>query len=115
MDESIIRWAEIEPACLLRLLAKKFWLILLAAAICFMGASIVLDTLISRTYTSTATLVVTPRAGTSVYYTNTSTAADVAEIYTELLESNIMSKTVSDVLDGLKRCAEDYRDRLEAL
>ena len=89
MDEkqTIIRWLEIEPLCVLRLLLKKAWLILLAALIGAMAASIFAGTMVSRTYTSTATFVVTPRTGSSVYYVNTTAASDVAEIYSQLLQS----------------------------
>ena len=50
MDEkqTIIRWLEIEPLCVLRLLLKKAWLILLAALIGAMAASIFAGTMVSR-------------------------------------------------------------------
>ena len=79
-NSKLIQWAEIEPLCVLRLLWKKAWMILAAGLTGAMLASIVLSTLVSRSYTSTATFVVTPRSGSSVYYTNTPAASDVAEI-----------------------------------
>ena len=77
-NAKLIHWAEVEPACVLRLLRKKAWLILLVALTGAMLVSIVLSNLITRTYTSTATFVVSPRSGNHVYYTNTSTAGDVS-------------------------------------
>ena len=67
MDEkqNLIHWQEVEPLCVLRLLRRKLWLIVLAALIGAMSASIVLTGLVSRSYTSTATFVVTPRTGTT--------------------------------------------------
>lgn len=103
MDErqNLIRWSEIEPLCVLRLLCHKAWLVVLAALIGVMGSSIIMSTLVSRTYSSTATFVVTPRTGTSIYYVNTTAASDVAKIYSQLLQSSAMSQTVHDVLDGV--------------
>ena len=100
-NQKFIHWEEIEPLCILRLLRRNLWLILLAALIGMLGTSIFMDTLVTRTYTSTATFVVTPRSGTSIYYVNTAAASDVAEIYSQLLQSNAMSQTVSEVLDGM--------------
>lgn len=99
--ESVIYWSEIEPLCVLRLLARKWWLVVLAALTGAMLASIVVTGLITRTYTSTATFVVTPRMGASFYFVDTTTASDVAEIYSELLGSSAMSQTVSEALNGL--------------
>ena len=100
-NSKLIQWAEIEPLCVLRLLWKKAWMIVVAGLTGAMLASIILSTLVSRSYTSTATFVVTPRSGSSIYYTNTTTASDVAEIYSQLLQSNVMSQTVGEVLDGV--------------
>ena len=103
MDEkqNLIHWQEVEPLCVLRLLRRKLWLILLAALIGAMSASIVLTAMVSRSYTSTATFVVTPRTGSSVYYNNISTTSDIAGIYSQLLQSRAMSQVVSEALDGL--------------
>lgn len=96
--EQLIRWSEIEPLCLIRLLLRKLWLIVLAALIGVMGVSIVLTCLVSRSYSSTVTFVVTPRSGGSVYHISTSTASSVASIYSELLQSNVMNNTVHEAL-----------------
>lgn len=106
--ENLIRWSEIEPLCVLSLLVKKAWLIVMAALIGMMSASILVTFMTSRTYSSTATFVVTPRAGT-VYYINTSAASDVAAIYSQLLQSSVMSQTVHDALDGVSGSISAYQ------
>ena len=96
--EHLIHWAEIEPLCVMRLLLRKLWLIAMAALIGVMGVSIVLTCLVSRSYSSTVTFVVTSRSGGSVYYISTSTASTVAAIYSELLQSDVMNETVHEAL-----------------
>ena len=107
--ETMIQWSEIEPLCVLRLLLKQAWMIVLAALIGVMAASIVLSTLVSRSYSSSATFVVTPRTGNTSYYINTSAAADVAAIYSELLQSNVMSQTVHETLEGVTGSISAYQ------
>ena len=96
--KQFLRPEEVEPLCLLRLLGRNLVILLMAALIGVMGTWVVLDSIITRTYTSTATFVVTPRTSAGFYYTNTSTAGDVAKIYSELLESSAMSHAVHEVL-----------------
>ena len=96
MKDELIRWSEIEPLCILRLLVRKCWLIVMAGLIGAMGLSLVLTCLVSRTYSSTATFVVTPRSGNSSYYVNTSAASEVASIYSGLLQSNVMDRLIRE-------------------
>lgn len=107
--ETMIRWSEIEPLCVLRLLLKQAWMIVLAALIGVMATSIVLSTLVSSSYSSSATFVVTPRTGNTSYYINTSAAADVAAIYSELLQSSVMSQTVHEALEGVTGSISAYQ------
>ena len=53
------KWAEIEPLCLIKLLLRKLWLLVLAFLIGYMCVSIVLGNLVSRSYSCSATFAVT--------------------------------------------------------
>ena len=103
MEEKRIsfRWAEVEPLCLLRLLLRKWWLIVMAALIGAMLTHVVLESLVSRTYSSTVTFAVTARASDSNFYSNVSTAGEVASIYSQLLQSDMMSAAVHESLGGM--------------
>lgn len=95
------RWAEVEPLCLLRLLLRKWWLLVMAALIGAMLTSVVLESLVSRSYSSTVTFAVTARTSEGTIYTNVSTAGEVAAIYTQLLQSGLMSEAVHDSLGDI--------------
>ena len=56
------RLEEIELFCILRLLVKKAWLILMAALIGAMAAAVVLTTAVSQTYSTSVTFAVLSRA-----------------------------------------------------
>lgn len=99
--QTSFRWTEIEPLCLLRLLARKWWLIVMAALIGAMLTTVVLESLVSRQYSSTVTFAVTARASDSTFYSNVSTAGEVAAIYSQLLQSDMMSVAVHESLGGV--------------
>ena len=99
--QSHFRWSEIEPLCLLRVLLRKWWLMAMAGAIGVMIASLVLNHLVSYSYSSSVTFAVTARASDSNIYTNVSTAGEVAAVYSQLLQSDLMSQAVHESLDGV--------------
>ena len=72
--------------CLLRDFKKNFWLIILTALIAVMGLYVASHSIYSPVYTSSATLVVRAKVGTSGAYTNLSASAEMAKIYTEVFE-----------------------------
>ena len=94
----LTRLSEVEPLCVLRLILRKFYLVVLAALIGILGASVVLSAVISHDYSSTATFVVTARSGSGAYYSNVSAASETAAIYSELLQSDMMHDAIRDSL-----------------
>ncbi len=100
MEERIYetRLSEIEPLCILRLILHKFYLVILAALIGIMGAFIVLSVVVSHEYSSSATFVVTARAGSGSYYSDISAASETAAICSELLQSDVMRDAIQDSL-----------------
>ena len=75
---SSIKWAEIEPLCVIRIVLRKLWLPVLAFLIGYMCVSIVLGSLVSRSYSCSATFSVVSNSGS--YYGGSSTASEVVNI-----------------------------------
>lgn len=94
------RLSEVEPLCVLRLMLRKLYLVILAALIGILGASVVLSTVVSRDYSSTTTFVVTARSGSGTYYSHVSAASETAAIYSELLQSDMMHDAIRHSLGG---------------
>lgn len=90
------RFAEIEPLCVLRLLVRKAWLIILAALIGAMAASVVLTAAVKQTYSTGVTFAVISRAHGASGYVSMSVAKEVAEIYSELLSGSYMNETIRE-------------------
>ena len=93
-------WAEVEPLCLLRLLARKWWLILMAALIGSMITSTTLEHLVTHSYSSSVTFVVTSKSSNNIV-TNNSVAGEVANVYSQLLQSDLMSAMVHESLGSV--------------
>ena len=60
-NKKILTLSQLEPLCIGRMLLRNLWLIILAACIGFFIASTILVSDISRSYSSSATFVVTPQ------------------------------------------------------
>lgn len=93
-----LKFSELEPMCILRLMFRNIWLVILAGLIGFFSASAFRAADISRDFVSNATFVVTPV--NTGYYRNLSTAIRAAETYTPLLESKIIYQIVDESLEG---------------
>lgn len=87
------KWSEIEPLCLIKLLLRKLWLLVLAFLIGYMSISIVLGNLVSRSYSCSATFAVISNSNGS-YYSNTSAASEVVNIYSQLLQGRFMDDLI---------------------
>lgn len=91
-DRDII-WSEIEPLCMLKLLKRKLWMLVMAFLIGFMGASVLFTCLSSSSYSCSTTFAVTARSGSN-YYSHTTAATEVVAIYSELLQGRFMKEMV---------------------
>lgn len=96
MENRFLKFSELEPLCLLRLLARNLWLIVMAALIGFFSSSAFLTLDASRSYSSDATFVVIPNGGS--YYSNLRNSVSAAGSYAPLLESTIMYQTMQEHL-----------------
>lgn len=83
-----------DPIVLVQDLLKR-WLIVLAAALMVgVGAYIYEDYSYEPEYRTTATFVVTTKGSSSTVYNNLTSTKQVASIFTELLNSSILRKTI---------------------
>ena len=96
--KKFLNLSQIEPLCVLRVLLHNIWLIILAACIGWFAASAFLTGDVSRSYSSSATFVVTPQGGS--YYSGIRTASTNAKIYADLLDSDLMHRVVKSSLNG---------------
>ena len=92
-NTEFFKWSEIEPLCLIKLLLRKLWLLGLAFLIGYMSISIVLGNLVSRSFSCSATFAVTSNSNGS-YYSNSSAASDVVNIYSQLLQGRFMDDLI---------------------
>lgn len=83
---------------LLRDFKRNIWAIMLAALIAIMGTYVASHSIYTPTYTSSATLVIRAKVGTSGAYTNLSVAAEMASIFTEVFKQPSTGKLAAEYL-----------------
>lgn len=82
------------PIVLLRDVAKRWLLILLAVLIVGVGTYIYTDTAYTPVYRTTTTYVVTTYSSSATVYNNLSSASSLATVFTELLNSSVIRKAI---------------------
>ena len=85
-----------DPIVLVRDVLKRWLLIVLAAVMVGVGAYISEDTSYTPSYRTNAIFVVTSRGSSTTVYSNLSSTSNVASLFTELLNSSIMRKTIME-------------------
>ena len=88
------RLLSFDPIVLLRDVVKRWLVILLAALSVGVGAYIYTDMAYTPVYRTTTTFVVTTRGSSTTVYSNLSSTSNLAGLFTELLNSSIMRKTI---------------------
>lgn len=84
----------LEPIVLLRDVLKRWMVILLAALAVGVGAYIITDAGYEPYYQSKMTFVVTDREAITSVYGNLSSTSSVASVFSDLLNSSLMRKTI---------------------
>jgi len=83
-----------DPIVLIQDVLKR-WLIIVAAALLVgVGSYIMTDRDYTPVYKTTTTFVVTSRGSSTTIYSNLTSTSAVAEVFTELLNSSILRKTI---------------------
>lgn len=82
------------PVVLLRDVAKRWLLILLAVLTVGVASYIYTDMTYTPVYQTTTTYVVTTHSATSTVYSNLSSASSLAAVFSDLLNSSVMRKAI---------------------
>lgn len=83
---------------LFRDIVRNFWLVILVGAVAYMGLYLAQRSIYKPVYTSSATLVVHSRVGTSGQYTSLSVSAEMAEIFTQVFCQPSMKRHAAENL-----------------
>lgn len=83
-----------DPIVLVRDVLKRWLIIVMAAVMVGVGSYIVADLSYTPTYRTNTIFVVTTRGSSTTVYNNLSSTSNVAGLFTELLNSSIMRKTI---------------------
>lgn len=83
-----------DPIVLLQDVLKRWLVIVAAALVVGVGAYILADLRYTPSYQTTTTFVVTSRGSSTTVYSNLSSTSNVASVFTELLNSSILRKTI---------------------
>lgn len=83
-----------DPIVLLQDVLKRWLIVVAVALMAGVGSYILTDLSYTPTYKTTTTFVVTTRGSSTTVYTNLSSTTNVAGVFTELLNSSIMRKTI---------------------
>lgn len=95
------RLKDISPVCIVRMLWRHAWMIVLSALSCAMAMSLALSYLHTPLYRAEMTWAVTARKSSSVVNTSVSVTRDVAEVLAKLLETDVINNTVRDSSEKL--------------
>ncbi|MBQ8835476.1 MAG: polysaccharide biosynthesis tyrosine autokinase [Oscillospiraceae bacterium] len=95
MNTSVGGLLPFDPIVLLRDVAKRWLVIVLVALILGTGAYISTDMSYKPVYKTSTTFVVTSRGSSTTVYSNLSSTSSLANLFTGLLNSSIMRKTVA--------------------
>ena len=89
-----------DPIVLVQDVVKRWLVIVLAALAVGVGTYIYTDAGYRPVYRTTTTFVVTARGSSTTVYSNLSSTSNLAGLFTELLNSSIMRKTIVQELGG---------------
>ena len=104
-------WREVEPACVLRIILKNLWMVVLSAVAFALAAYIAATLLMKPSYTSSATFVISPKNTAS---SGSTISASTADQFCSLLQGTMLRKQVSEefgeAVNGVSVSAEAVKD-----
>ncbi len=89
---------ELSLFCIIRDLVRNVWVILLAAAAAWLTVTGVESLIYVPEYTSQATLAVSAKGNTSSAYASLSVANQMAEVFSEVFDSNVLRQKIAEDL-----------------
>ncbi len=96
------RWSYINLFTVLKDVLLHLWVVVLCAAIAWMGTQLVLENIYKTEYTSSATLFITPKDSTKAAYSNISTGYQMAGVLSNIFTSQIMARKAAEAM-GMDR------------
>ena len=90
-----------DPIVVVLDVVRRWFFVIVASVLIGVCAYIVRDMSYTPVYQSQATLVVTTRGSSSTVYTNLTSTTDLAAVFTEILNSSLMKKSIAQEL-GMK-------------
>ena len=97
-EQNKIIWQDVEPACVLRWILRHAALVVLSMLIGAMGVKLGANVLYVPEYSSSVTFAVTSRSGLSTTYSNLSAANEMSLVFSQILESSLMSDRICQEL-----------------
>lgn len=98
--ESVFRWSELNPLCLLLRLGRNFLLILMTGLIVVMLAAAAVQTFHENEYTASATLAVNVKSGSySTVLADLSASSEIASTFTQLFQSDMFRQLAGSSLE----------------
>lgn len=91
---------KMHPLLILRELIRKLWVVVLAAIIVGCWAYMLSSYTYTPMYQTSTTFVVSERDGSSLVYSNLSAAQSMATSFSQILNSDVMKKQVSEEIGG---------------
>lgn len=98
-----------DPIVILMDVVKRWYLILLAAMVAAMGVYVHTVTSYVPQYTTNTTFVVSAQGSSATVYQNLSATTNLATVFSEVLNSSLLRKTVEEAMDG-----ESFTGTIEA-
>lgn len=87
-----------DPIVLVQDVLRRWYLILIITLLCGVASYIYNDATYEPVYQSSATLVITSHGGTTTVYSNLDSAKKTADVFSQVLNSSLMRKTILEEL-----------------
>ena len=100
-NNKAVRFKDLSATCILRMLLRNWWMIILSALTVSMATSLFLQYTYVPRYRASMTYAVTARKSSAVTNTNVTVTKDVAEVLAELLETDVINNKVRDSSESL--------------
>ena len=91
----------LSPVCLIRMLVRHLWMLIAAALVFAMGASLAIHWFHQPEYRASMTYAVTSRETNYIANRNLTATREVAAVMSELLETNVITEEIRGYSDEL--------------
>ena len=103
MNSEKLNLSYISPVCILRMLARNFWMVIAAALIFSMATAVYIENFRTPVYRASMTYAVTAKKGSVYSNANITSAKEVAAVVAELIETDVIT-------DNLRKSSPDLAD-----